>query len=247
MIKNILFVATAFVSLNLSAQTFDFMGTNDVSLPANHAEYGNGNYLSSTKFHVENLTGASASLTVDVQELVNPTGLNLQVCYGTACYEGTAGVSTVQQIGDAALVASGAIYDSLKVAPFAFGWSTGDSAVWKVIIRNVATPTDTVVSIIKWKNGSPTSVERVLSEDVVLSAYPNPATDNLTVKYNVKGSANNIVLNVYDVLGKEIVSRRLSSTKGTEVLNTNEMNSGVYFYAIKVAGEAVKTERFIVR
>lgn len=92
-----------------------------------------------------------------------------------------------------------------------------------------------------------TSVDELDAEDVKLSAYPNPVSDNLTVKYNVKAGASNIVLNVYDVLGQEILSKNLSGNKGVVRLNLESVNSGVYFYAIKVAGNTVRTERLIVR
>jgi len=92
-----------------------------------------------------------------------------------------------------------------------------------------------------------TGLNELDGDDVELSAYPNPASDNLTVKYSVVGSATNITLNVYDVLGQEIVSNNLSGNKGSVKLNLESVNSGVYFYAIKVAGKTVRTERFIVR
>ena len=92
-----------------------------------------------------------------------------------------------------------------------------------------------------------TGLNELDGDDVELSAYPNPASDNLTVKYSVLGNATNITLNVYDVLGQEIVSNNLSGNKGSVKLNLESVNSGVYFYAIKVAGKTVRTERFIVR
>ena len=250
MIKNILFLAVTFVSAGLMAQTqtFDLMNSNDNTIVGvNHYEYGTGVSLSKTKFHVENVSGVSASYTADVQEISNPSGVGLQVCYGTACYTATAGVLTVQQIGNSITLAPTAIDQTFKVAPFSLVWSTGDSAVWKVIVRNTANPLDTVSSIITWKLGTSTFVNDLSSDEVVLSAYPNPATNNLTVKYNLQGRANDVKLNVYDVLGQELISRDLNDNKGSVKLDLKEVNSGVYFYAIKVAGETVRTERFIVR
>lgn len=92
-----------------------------------------------------------------------------------------------------------------------------------------------------------TAVNELDGNDIELSAYPNPASDNLTVKYSVKGNASNIILNVYDVLGQEIISENLNGNKGSVKLDLEAVNSGVYFYAIKVAGKTVRTERFIVR
>ena len=248
MIKNILFFAATFISAGLMAQTFDLMDSNDNTIVGTtHYEYGNGNDLSLTKFHVGNVSGASASYTADVQEISNPIGVDLQVCYGTACYIAPAGASTVYQVGDQSTVASGAYDATFKVGPFSQAWVTGDSAIWKVIVRNVTDPLDTVSAVIIWKAIETTAVNEISGTDVELSAYPNPASDNLTVKYNVKGSVANVVLNVYDVLGQEIISKNLNGNKGSIKLNLEAVNSGVYFYAIKVAGNTVRTERFIVR
>lgn len=91
------------------------------------------------------------------------------------------------------------------------------------------------------------AVNEIDVKSIVLSAFPNPATDYLTIKYDLKTGANDIELNVYDVLGQEIVSRSLNVSRGSIKLDLEAINSGVYFYAIKIAGETLRTERFIVR
>jgi hypothetical protein len=93
----------------------------------------------------------------------------------------------------------------------------------------------------------PVAVDEIDAGNITLNAYPNPATDNLTVVYNVGGASGENVLKVYDVLGQEIVSRVLNRSKGSVKLDLEAVNSGVYFYAIKIAGKTVRTERFIVR
>jgi len=93
----------------------------------------------------------------------------------------------------------------------------------------------------------PTAVNEIKGNEIELSAFPNPASSNITVVYNVKGGIDNNMLIVYDVLGQEIVSKKLNENKGSIKLDLESMNSGVYFYAIKVAGKTVRTERFIVR
>lgn len=96
-------------------------------------------------------------------------------------------------------------------------------------------------------DNNPTSIESLSSSDVVLNAYPNPTSDNLTVTYDIKGEAQNASLSVFDVLGQEIISKNLNVNKGSVKLNLDAVNPGVYFYAIKVEGKSVRTERFIVR
>jgi hypothetical protein len=107
-------------------------------------------------------------------------------------------------------------------------------------------PSDSAYVDIVFDN-NPTSIDDLSLSDVKLNAYPNPATDNLTIAYDIKGALNDASLSVYDVLGQEVIAKELNENKGTVRLNLEAINSGVYFYAISVAGKAVRTERFIVR
>lgn len=248
MIKNILFFAATFVSAGLVAQTFDLMDSNDNSIVGSeYLEFDNPTPLQLTKFHVKNVSGATAGYTADVQELVNSTGAELQVCYGTACYTATAGVSTVQEIGDTSIVISLATDENFKVAPFTSSWIAGDSAVWKVIVRNVADPSDTVTSIITWKADETTSLKELSTDDIVLSIHPNPATDYLVVNYTFRNDLDNVKLNFYNVLGKKVMTKNLKGDSGNIKLNVEAMNAGVYFYSVEGSGSVIRTERFIVK
>ena len=248
MIKKILFISSIFVAGLASAQTFQIMDHYDVSIEGmSHYERGSLMSLSETKFHVKNLTGTTAVYTAKVYELANPTSSDLQICYGSNCYTADDNTPGAQTNAGSVSLAGGVIDSTFKAAPFTFSWVAGDSAVWRVIVRNVADPADTVSATITWKADLTTAVKELSPNNIKLTVYPNPVVNNLTVKYDFKIKANNAELNVYDVLGQEIVSRNLSSEKGIEKIDVSSMNSGVYFYAVKIAGKTVRTERFIVR
>lgn len=311
--KKIFFIASLLGVASVSAQTFKLMDHNDVDIAnTTHYEYGTLATLPLSKFHVENLTGASASFAISAEkEYVPYSNSDFQACFGALCFSVSAGLSGPQLVdgGNGVSVAGGANYTDLKMAPVTWPWVNGvaDSAVWNVVVFKEGASTDSVAARIIWKfrltgdinqdgvigvgevagdldengmidgsevagdvtgdgvigdgevvgdlNGNgvhdqsewSTSVDDFGSDNIQLSAYPNPASDNVSIKYDVKGGSENVVLNVYDVLGQEIVSRNLDSVKGVEKIDVRSMNSGVYFYAIKVAEKTVRTERFIVR
>lgn len=115
----------------------------------------------------------------------------------------------------------------------------------RYVLYDTNNPSDSAYIDVKFDN-NPTSVGDVSSQEVKLSAYPNPTSDFLTVDYDAKGVENSI-LSVYNVLGEEVLSRTLGASKGKERIDVSLMNSGVYFYAIKSQGKAIRTERFIVK
>lgn len=79
-----------------------------------------------------------------------------------------------------------------------------------------------------------------------LGVYPNPATDNISVDFNL-ANASDVTIEVVDAAGQVVITKALASQAAgaTNVsLNTNALNSGVYFVNISTeAGKA--TEKFI--
>jgi hypothetical protein len=109
-----------------------------------------------------------------------------------------------------------------------------------------------------WKNAGEPVITNVGNEFVALNDfnleqnYPNPFNPSTKIKYaiplNVKGETENVMLRVYDILGKEIetlVNEEKSS--GTHEVTWNAVNlpNGVYFYQFR-AGSFVDTKKMIL-
>jgi len=256
MIKKILFAVSLFVVGFASAQSLQLMDANDNDISGTtHYENGTLSYLESTKFHVQNLTATTQDFAIKVTLECHPTySINkLSVCFGTACYFADATVAGTQIIentnGDAIIdaVAGNAIYTKLKVAPITWPWQDCaiDSAVWIVTVYDPANTADSSSARIVWACNA-VSVEEEVNV-ATLTAYPNPATDNLTISYVIDGNTNNARMDVYDVLGQKVTSHALNSNKGQVNLKVDNLNAGVYFYSIKVDNKAIRTERVIVK
>ena len=77
-----------------------------------------------------------------------------------------------------------------------------------------------------------TSIKENNSLSSFVSVYPNPFSDNITVKNNT----NELVeVSIVDLLGKTILIN--NSNSNTIVLNTNEIPQGIYFINVKTAKE----------
>src|SRR5690554_1351695 len=75
-----------------------------------------------------------------------------------------------------------------------------------------------------------------------VSVYPNPAND--FVNFKVDGLENGTIT-INSITGQEVVNASIS---GTEKVNVNHLNNGVYIYTVRNAnGEVVKTNKLIIR
>jgi hypothetical protein len=105
---------------------------------------------------------------------------------------------------------------------------------------NLASATRTVIV----KDTPNTGLER---KDVVaanISIYPNPAKDVITISAtDVKTLPLNIA--VYDMIGREMLTRSYNDKNVNETININNFNNGVYFLVIKNA-QGTHSVKFVV-
>lgn len=74
------------------------------------------------------------------------------------------------------------------------------------------------------------------------SIYPNPSSDKFTLELPTQQQG--LLMEVYDVLGKKIVSKKLDGFNSNPVINVTGWNKGVYL--VKLSSEhAVQTKKFI--
>lgn len=243
--RNLLFIAAALITFGMTAQSINFKTKYDSDISGgSYAEHGDGTYLSETKFHLENTSSNSITYGVNVYEISNAPNSDLQVCFGTSCYTGTAGVSGAQLIAGTNTTAGNTTYNDFKVAPFAYGWTSGQTATWRITVFDTTNTSDSVSTIISWTMW-PTGLEAKVVEEVSINAYPNPATNNVTFKFNNVASSTNIV--IYDVLGKKVESIAIMNTKGNVNVDVSNLNKGVYFYSIISKDKALVTKKLVIK
>jgi len=52
---------------------------------------------------------------------------------------------------------------------------------------------------------------------------------------------------VYNLLGQKVKSQTISGTQGQAIISVDDMQEGMYFCNLIINGNAVKTEKFIVK
>lgn len=94
----------------------------------------------------------------------------------------------------------------------------------------------------------PITVERGIDAVQLKKTYPNPAREQVTVKYAVPDAVNGPArLSLYDVMGRSVHTVTEGSTTGRQKtsLDVRGLSSGVYFLRLK-AGDTIKTRRLTV-
>lgn len=80
-------------------------------------------------------------------------------------------------------------------------------------------------------------------EHLQLKVYPNPASEQVTLQYELQQSAN-VVINLFDATGKDIqtiINKKQPIGIHTEKVYLNELAKGIYYFEIEIDGaRAVK-------
>jgi hypothetical protein len=83
----------------------------------------------------------------------------------------------------------------------------------------------------------------VAEETPKLTIFPNPATDHLNVMWET--DASNSILQIIDATGRVVAFRELSGKRGDYVLNTEQLQSGVYIMQLMQKNTILASTRFV--
>lgn len=85
----------------------------------------------------------------------------------------------------------------------------------------------------------------VQDENRVLLIYPNPATNQLTVNYQVEPT-DVAVFEIYNLVGERVIFTTLNASANTQVFSVADLNSGVYFYKYSINNQMIKASKLII-
>ncbi|MBS3742408.1 MAG: lamin tail domain-containing protein [Candidatus Cloacimonetes bacterium] len=83
------------------------------------------------------------------------------------------------------------------------------------------------------------------SETKLIGNFPNPAQDVTTIKYQLKGIANdqNTTIAIYNILGELLET--VKGNNGEATLDTSNFTSGIYFYKLE-SGEQIEAKKLLI-
>lgn len=76
--------------------------------------------------------------------------------------------------------------------------------------------------------------------------YPNPATEQTALRYELNGSFQQVHLRVYDMLGKQVTAIALTHNTGEVQLPVRALRNGIYFCSLEADGKTLATRKLVV-
>ena len=78
-------------------------------------------------------------------------------------------------------------------------------------------------------------------------AFPNPASEIVTVEYAYSGNSNNVQLVIKNLLGATLYTKKLDANGNKVKIDISEYNAGIYFYSIEADGRPLVTKKLLVK
>ncbi len=112
------------------------------------------------------------------------------------------------------------------------------------VFFDVANTSDSVCVYVEY-NATPVGLENISLKAEMSSAYPNPAINFTNFDYNLAGNQNAQLI-IRNMLGAIVKEVEISESNGTLLLNTSDMDKGVYFYSLIADNKLILTRKLAV-
>lgn len=240
--KKIFVLLFALAAMTVSAQSVKFIYGGNVLAPNDTIYYGYteddlGRPFSKPQIGFQNMTEDELTLQIGVTDTQICPGHELLFCVAGNCYSLEATPSVTLQATQ--------VVEPEDEMSFHFNCefgATGETTV-KVYAINQADAFDVNNVYVKFYNATAVADRNMESS---MSAYPNPATTSVTVKYN-PSMADNANLVIKNITGS-VVYRQPASATGKMTVNTADLKSGIYFYGLEGAnGSMICTKKLLVK
>ena len=194
---------------------------------------------------VRNLTDAPIAVMIEKEEVKIVEGTENTFCWGS-CFGANVFVSPRPQILEAGALSDGA--QALAFHHQLYNTYSGNYAVGTSIVKYYAYPADNPddrACLEVWFAYNAVGVSEKPSFGFG-QAYPNPASSVVRFDYSISSAAN-VSVAVYNLLGQEVMRQQLSELQGSAAFSVADLNEGIYFCNLFVNGQAVQTQKFIVK
>ena len=193
----------------------------------------NNNYLADIKFVSESLFNTDSQIEILYTYYKYVSGTTPYYIYGTRI---------VSENGNNLLSIDGAQYNYInktgekeyKLFSYCFDYSVFPEKVWTNIYNLGGT----------FVNSSYISANK---SDVLLDAFPNPATDSIQLKYVLPENVKSARLNIIDLNGKAVKNYQIDGHTDYLSLQVNDLSSGVYLYFIEYDNLRSPSKKIVIQ
>lgn len=238
--KTYLFIAMLFIVLGVSAQQsfrMTYQGEEYVSNDTLRIEVVPGEE-SKAFFFLTNITESPIDTYIGYEQTFGEEGREFLMCFGN-CTEGNfAGPVTLNPNEE---------FTEFDIAYYPANTNT---VIIKVNIMKASATEGEYETLESFyvKYYDEVGLEHAKATNLSLSAYPNPAVNNVKVSYSIPANYSNAEISVRNMVGKTVKTIPAKvGVKSVMNINTAELPNGVYFYSIIADGVTISTKKLVVR
>ena len=79
-----------------------------------------------------------------------------------------------------------------------------------------------------------------------ITAYPNPANDQIRIMYDLNGKAIPTQLELYDYQGRFLLKKDLPTGSDETIIKCSDLPSGIYFYLLRTSTQMSEAKKFVI-
>jgi hypothetical protein len=243
--KKIYFLALAALGFaGANAQNFNIQildqGGNDVTngfyaVPLVNTAQGSHTDI---KFTIRNNGNQPVEVRVRRENVQMPAGFNNTICVDGFCYPATSDESNFPLTINAG-AADSSFYGTFNNP----NGTSGDLCVTYTIFN---TNDETQFVTVRAYFGAclTASVAENTAENIVFSAFPNPASGLVTIKHNLQADGQ---LMITDITGKIVKNQRIVAGSANVQVDISDLRPGVYVYSLQSGSKRIISKKLVVR
>jgi hypothetical protein len=190
------------------------------------------------KFKLKNNGTEPLDIRVRRDNVQMPAGYNNTICIDGFCYPATSEESQFPLVLNAGAVDS-SFYGTFNNPE----GSTGDLCVTYTIFNN--NDANQFVTVRAYFGTCLTaSTEDHMNEVALLSAFPNPANGQVTIKHNLKSAGT---LLITDITGKTVKNQRILAESTNATVDISDLKPGIYVYSLESGTKRMISKKLVVR
>jgi hypothetical protein len=200
------------------------------------------------EFDIQNNSSSQVTVRSKRYLIVNASGQEAYFCFGTMCYSFNPNpfyspVATTN-IAAGGMIPSG--QGTYGLTTDFDDYTVLGSTKVLYVIYNTADPNDSVAVEMNY-NVTPVGLAKIDAKNFSMSnPMPNPAVNNVAVKYNFASQPKTSSIKVYNMIGVMVKEVRVEGVEGKAQFDVSGLTDGVYFYSLIVNDKIVSTKRLIV-
>jgi len=190
---------------------------------------------------VNNVSDNDITVRVYKADIDMVEGASASLCFGGTCYPPTTSESSTVVIPahstlshsspDAFHLSYKTLVAGTSFVQFTFANEDNADDNAEVTFKLVCDPTSIVSNAVSTK----------------MRAYPNPASENVTIEYAYAGQSSNVKLVIKNLVGNTLFTKALDANGSKVKVDVSEYSAGIYFYSIEADGRPLVTKKLLVK